>query len=80
MISLICRLFLQNDTNELVYKTETDSQTQRMNLQLPGRDSLGVGDCHVYTGIFKIENQQGPTAQHRELGSIFCKNLNGKRI
>ena len=26
MISLICRI-LKNDTNELIYKTETDSQT-----------------------------------------------------
>ena len=26
MVSLICRL-LKNDTNELIYKTETDSQT-----------------------------------------------------
>ena len=26
MISLICRIF-KNDTNELIYKTETDSQT-----------------------------------------------------
>ena len=26
----------RNDTNELIYKTETDSQTQRMNLWLPG--------------------------------------------
>ena len=24
-----------NDTNELIYKTETDSQTQKTNLQLP---------------------------------------------
>ena len=39
----------RNDTNELIYKTETDSQTQRMNLWLPeepvgGRDRLGVWD------------------------------------
>ena len=35
MIQLIC-LILKNDTNEFIYKTETDSQTQRMNLWLPG--------------------------------------------
>ena len=39
----------RNDTNELIYKTETDPQTQRMNLQLPrgkggGRDGQGGGD------------------------------------
>ena len=26
---------LKNDTNELIYQTDTDSQTQRMNLWLP---------------------------------------------
>ena len=26
----------KNDTNELTYKAETDSQTQRRNLLLPG--------------------------------------------
>ena len=38
---------LKNDTNELIYKTEIDSQTQKINLSLPkgkgrGRDKLGV--------------------------------------
>ena len=27
-----------------------------------------------------MDNQQGPTVQHRELYSIFCNDLNGKRI
>ena len=41
---------LKYDTNELIYKTETDSQTQKTNLQLPkgkGRErrgTLGVWD------------------------------------
>ena len=33
-ISLICEI-LKNDTNELIYKTEIDSQTQKTNLWLP---------------------------------------------
>ena len=37
-----------------------------------GRDSQGVGDGHVHTAIFKIDNQQGPTVKYRELFSIFC--------
>ena len=44
------RLYVEskkNDTNELTYKTETDSETNRTNLWLPGRrvcgrDSWGV--------------------------------------
>ena len=39
---------LKNSTNELIYKTEADSQKQKRNLQLPkgkwGRDKLGVGE------------------------------------
>ena len=40
---------LKNDTNELIYKTETDSQTSGINLWLPkgkggGRNRLGAGD------------------------------------
>ena len=63
---------LKSDTNELIYKTESDSQTQRTNLWLPqrrvgGRDRLGFW-IDMYTllfKIFKIDNQQGPvgTAQ-----------------
>ena len=47
MISLMCGIN-KNDTNELTYKTETDSQTQKINLWLPkgrgGSDRLGVED------------------------------------
>ena len=34
MISLICGIF-KKDINGLIYKTETDSQTQKTNLWLP---------------------------------------------
>ena len=37
-------------------------------------------ETDTYTTIFKIENQQGPTLQHKELCSVFCNNLNGERI
>ena len=48
--------------------------------RLAGRDKLGDWDWHIHTTIYKIDNQQGPTVEHRELYSIFCNNLNGKRI
>ena len=40
---------VKNDTNELIYKTETDSQTWKTNLWLPKgkgmrRDKLGIWD------------------------------------
>ena len=47
----------KNDTKEFIYKIETDSQTQKTNLQLPKRKG-GRGQ----TTIYKIDNQQGPIA------------------
>ena len=38
----------KNDTNELIYKMETDSQIQRMNLQLPG----GKGGGRIRLGVW----------------------------
>ena len=35
--------------------------------------------CTHYT-TYKADNQQGPSVSHRELDSIFCNNLCGKRI
>ena len=51
----------RNDTYELIYKTETDPQTQRINLWLPagkgwGKGYQGVQDQYVHNGIFKINN------------------------
>ena len=47
MISLICEIW-KYDTNELIYKTETDSQTYRTDSWFPkesgDRDKLGVED------------------------------------
>ena len=46
---------LKHDTNELIYKTETDSQTQRIDLLPRGRGvregwsgSLGLADANYY--------------------------------
>ena len=46
---------LKNNTNELIYKTETDSQAQKTNLLLPkGKEgegqirNLGLTDTHYY--------------------------------
>ena len=61
---------LKYGTNELIYKTETDSQTQRTDLWLPRereRDGLGVWGQQMQTITFRIDKQQGPTIQHKEL-------------
>ena len=43
MISLICGIKKKSDTNELIYKTETDSQTSKTNLWLPKAKCGGEG-------------------------------------
>ena len=57
MISLICGIFKKNNTNELIYKIEVDSQTQKTNLWLPQgtvgserryNGSLGLTYTHCY--------------------------------
>ena len=58
--------YKKNDTNELIYKTETDSQTLKTNLRLPKgksgrRDKLEVWDLQMHTTIYKIDKQQGFT-------------------
>ena len=40
-----------------------------------GKDSSGVWDGHVHTAIFKKDNQQGPTVQHRELCLMLWGSL-----
>ena len=45
-----------------------------------GKEYLGSWDRHVHTAIFKMGNQQGPTVQHRELGSMLCGSLEGRRV
>ena len=68
---------LKYGTNEPTYETETDSQTQKTDLQLPrgegwGRDGLRVWGQQMQTIIYRMDKQQGPTVQHRELYSKSC--------
>ena len=70
--------------NEPIYKTETDSQTQRTDLWLPRgmggreRNGLGVWGWQMQTTAFRMDNQQGPTVQHREYIQYPVVNHNGK--
>ena len=50
------------DTNELIYKTETDSQLQKTKVYgyqrgKGGRYKLGVWDQNIQTTIYKINNK-----------------------
>ena len=59
-------IFKKKDTNELIWRTETDSQTLKANLWLPkgtdggGRCGLGVGDWHMHPEVYGMIGQWGP--------------------
>ena len=40
-----------------------------------GRDGVGVWGQQMSAFICRMDKQQGPAVQHRELYSIFCNNL-----
>ena len=67
----------KNDTNELINKTEP--QTQKTNLRLPkGKREGEINEefgINMYILPYVKDNQQGPTVQHKELYSIFYNNL-----
>ena len=51
MIMLICRILKKDDTNELIYKTETDLENKFMVTE----GETWVWDWHIHT-IFKTDN------------------------
>ena len=43
-------------------------------------DMYTLWDGHVHTAVFKMDNQQGPTVQPRDLYSMFYGSLNGRGV
>ena len=41
--------------------------------------SYGVWDGYVHSAVFKMDFQQGPTVQHREL-SMLCGSMDGRGV
>ena len=68
---------LKNNTHELIYKTETDSQTLKTILWGPkdkgGGDGLEVWECRRRTSVCGMEDPWGPAVEPRELYSVFCE-------
>ena len=82
-------LYLKWVTNQdLLYSTGNSAQSYSAAWmgeefeggRMGGRDSLRVWDGHVHTAIFKMDNQQGPTVQHRELCSMLWGSLDGRGV
>ena len=65
MMSLTCGVFIK-DTNELIYRTETDSQILKYLMVNEedrwggGRDGLRVWDWHMQTEVHRTISHQGP--------------------
>ena len=45
-----------------------------------GRDKSADWDERTHTTVRGIDNQQGPTVEHREPYSVFCDKLHEERI
>ena len=66
--------------NELIYKTETDitdieNEHSYVRVRGWGRDKLGIWDQPILLYV-KIDKQQGPTVQHRELYKLYSLSYN----
>ena len=58
--------YLQN-INRLI-----DLENEFMIARGEGQGEGIVWDGHVHTAIFKMDNEQGPTLEQRELCSLIC--------
>ena len=66
---------LKYDINELIYETETDSQTENRLVVAKGDEGQGrdgVWGQQMQTVMYRMDKQQGPTVQHKELYSVSC--------
>ena len=66
-----------------IYLQNRNSFTDLENeLTIPSEGAWGKEtgslDRHAHTAVFKMDHQQGPTAQHMELCSILCGSLGGR--
>ena len=61
---------------ETLYETETDSDIENRLVVAKGegwgRDGVGVCGQKMQASIYKMDKQQSPTVQHRELYSVSC--------
>ena len=70
----------RNDRNQLISKQKQTHRLTFVGGKDGGRDVQGVGDQQVLTAVFKVDNQQEPIVQHRELCSMLCGSQDGRGI
>ena len=42
--------------------------------------NIALWEGHVHTDVFKMDNQQRPTVELRELCSVLCASLDGRGV
>ena len=60
-------------------RQQRDSQKKTHGCQ-GGRDSYRLWEGHEHTAIFKMDNQQGPTVQHRKFQCCMVAWMRGDRM
>ena len=65
---------IKHDANELLYKTKTDSQTQNRPVVAEGMGKGRIGSLNqqMQTIIYRMDKQQSPSVQHREVYLVSC--------
>ena len=74
--------FTWRTSKDLLDSTGDSAQSSVIALWSPG-GRMGEGivwDGHGHTGVFNMENQQGPAGQRRELCSVSCGSLDGRGV
>ena len=72
MTSLICGISKEMiQMNLFTKQKETHRIREGTDSCQGGRDSQGIWDARVHIAIFKMDNQQGPMVQRRELCSVL---------
>ena len=72
----------RNDTSELIYEIERLTDFRELTYGYQGEERVLEFEADLYILLYlkRITNKDLLTLQHRELCSIICNNLDGKRI
>ena len=71
---------LKFDTREPIYVTETETDVWLLRGRGAAEGCNGVFDEQMQTGIYRLDKQESPAVDHREIYSISCNKPSWERI
>ena len=71
---------LKFDTREPIYVTETETDVWLLRGRGAAEGWNGVFDEQMQTGIYRLDKQESPAVDHREIYSISCNKPSWERI